>query len=233
MVLGKIFRKDRKTEPISVFSLRIILSTLFIIVLAGYALFLILDVYNDQPAIISSFTNVNSFPAPMLMLSNIPMKSHFNCYFTYAANNIREENKTCLQYIKQPVLDTTSSNYNGYFQTGGNLLFSTNFNGSLKNIGIMIYIDDATYNTKNLSKTIDVIAIDSELYNTYGPKLFESQNSFFLNSIVKTNTYELSLNQSYNIKVTRNIKKLMTKSWKNYLGFTPDLETIPYFTSTI
>ncbi|CAG8516757.1 20797_t:CDS:2, partial [Gigaspora margarita] len=173
MVLGKIFRKDRKTEPISVFSLRIIISTLLIIVLVGYALFLILDVYNDRPSIISSFTSVNSFPVP--------------------TNNTREENKTCLQYIKQPVLDTNSSNYNGYFQTGGKLLFSTNFNDNLKNIGIMIYIDDSTYNVKNLSKTID----------------------------------------SYNIKITRNIKKLMTKSWKNYLGFTPDLETIPYFTSTI
>ncbi|CAG8727084.1 730_t:CDS:2, partial [Dentiscutata erythropus] len=38
---------------------------------------------------------------------------------------------------------------------------------------------------------------------------------------------------SYDIQVSRNIKQLMTNSWKNYLGFTPDLETIPYCTSII
>ncbi|CAG8821327.1 354_t:CDS:2, partial [Dentiscutata erythropus] len=153
--------KDRKTEPMSVYSLRIIVTTLFVIVLAGYTVFLILDVYNDQPTIISSLTNVNSFPVPMLILSNIPMKSHLNCYFTYAANNTREDNATCTQYLRQPVLDTTSNNYTSYFQPDGNLLFSTSSNDSLKNMGIMVYIDDPTYNANNLSMSIDITTVDT------------------------------------------------------------------------
>ncbi|CAG8636301.1 17360_t:CDS:2 [Dentiscutata erythropus] len=217
MVLGKIFRKDRKTEPTSVFSLRIIVSTF-------------------------SFTNANSIPVPMLIFSNIPMKSHINCYFTYAVNNTREDNKACNQYIRQPVFDTTSANYISYFQADDDLLFSPNFNDSLKNIGITVYIDDATYNGKNLSTSINLIAIDTDLYNTYGSKLFEDQgyqDSVFFNSIIEMNTYKLLSNQasfiifSYDIQIKRSIKKFMTKSWKNYLGYTPDLETIPYITSTI
>ncbi|CAG8827214.1 24973_t:CDS:2, partial [Racocetra persica] len=39
--------------------------------------------------------------------------------------------------------------------------------------------------------------------------------------------------QSYKIQVTRNIKHLMSRSWKNYFGFAPDRERIPYVTSMI
>ncbi|CAG8554617.1 27544_t:CDS:2 [Gigaspora margarita] len=235
MALGKIFRKERKTEPMSVFLLRIIVTTLFIFILVGYSVFLILDVCNDHPAIQSSFIEVNSFPVPELMFLDIPVKTYFDCYFTYAANNTREDNKACTQYLKQPVLNATSK-YNGYFQTGGGLLFSANSNSSnevLKNIGIMIYIDDSTYNASDPSMFVNMRAVDSELYKTYGSKLFGGQNSMFLDSIVKINTYELSPNQSYNVQLTRNIKQLMSQSWKNYFGFAPETERIPYVTSTI
>ncbi|CAG8548122.1 19346_t:CDS:2 [Gigaspora margarita] len=235
MALGKIFRKERKTEPISVFWLRIIVTTLFIFILVGYSIFLILDVCNDHPAIQSSFIEVNSFPVPELMFLDIPVKTYFDCYFTYAANNTREDNKACTQYLKQPVLNATSK-YNGYFQTSGDLLFSVSSDSSnegLKNIGITIYIDDSAYNASDPSMFVNILAVDSELYKTYGPKLFENQNSMFLDSIVKINTYELSPNQSYNIQLTRNVKQLMSQSWKNYFGFVPETEKIPHVTSTI
>ncbi|CAG8633899.1 15235_t:CDS:2 [Dentiscutata heterogama] len=232
MALSEIFRKDRKTEPMSVFLLRLIVATLLLIILLGYSLFLILDIYNDHPAIQSSFTEENSLPVPVLMFLNIPVKSHIECYFTYAVNSTRENNKACTQYVRQPVLNNTS-NYNGYFQTSGDLFFSTSSNESLKNIGITIYIDDAKYNASDPSMSVNMLAIDSELYNTYGSKLLENPNSFFLDSIVKINTYELSPNQSYNVQITRSIKQLMSQSWKNYFGFAPELERIPYITSTI
>ncbi|KAF0550198.1 hypothetical protein F8M41_024944 [Gigaspora margarita] len=235
MALGKIFRKERKTEPISVFWLRIIVTTLFIFILVGYSIFLILDVCNDHPAIQSSFIEVNSFPVPELMFLDIPVKTYFECYFTYAANNTREDNKACTQYLKQPVLNATSK-YNGYFQTSGDLLFSVSSDSSnegLKNIGITIYIDDSAYNASDPSMFVNILAVDSELYKTYGPKLFENQNSMFLDSIVKINTYELSPDQSYNIQLTRNVKQLMSQSWKNYFGFVPETERIPHVTSTI
>ncbi|RIB24994.1 hypothetical protein C2G38_567995 [Gigaspora rosea] len=169
------------------------------------------------------------------MFLDIPVKANFECYFTYAVNNTREDNKACTQYLRQPVLNATS-NYNGYFQTSGDLLFSASSNNSnvgLKNIGITIYIDDSKYNASDPSMFVNMRAVDSELYNTYGSKLFENQNSMFLDSIVKINTYELSPNQSYNVKLTRNIKQLMSQSWKNYFGFAPQTERIPYVTSTI
>ncbi|CAG8638303.1 4036_t:CDS:10, partial [Cetraspora pellucida] len=219
MLLKKIFRKDRKTEPTSVFSLRLIVATLLVIILVGYAIFLILDIYNDHPAIQSSFIETGSLPVPVLMFSNIPQKSYLNCYFTYAANSTREDNKACAQYIEQSALSSTLK-YEGYFKTSGNLFFSTSSNEGLKNIGFIIYADNATYNTSDPSMSIDLLAIDSELYNIYGSKLFETQNSMFLDS-------------SYNIQVTRSIKYLMSRSWKNYFGFAPDLERIPYVTSTI
>ncbi|CAG8466082.1 2295_t:CDS:2, partial [Gigaspora rosea] len=190
----KIFRKERKTEPMSVLWLRIIVTTIYIFILIGYSIFLILDVYNDHPAIQSSFIEVNSFPVPELMFLDIPVKANFECYFTYAANNTREDNKACTQYLNQPVLNATSK-YNGYFQTSGDLLFSASSNEGLKTIGITIYIDDSTYNASDPSMFVNMRAVDSELYKTYGSKLFENQNSMFLDSIVKINTYELSPNQ--------------------------------------
>ncbi|CAG8805181.1 9085_t:CDS:2, partial [Cetraspora pellucida] len=200
MALRKIFRKDRRSEPMSVFSLRIIVTTLFVVILVGYSISLILDIYNDQPAIQSSFIEASSFPVP--------------------DNSTRQDNKACVQYIGQPVLSTTSK-YDGYFKTDGDLFFSTSSNEGLKNMGITIYIDDVTYNASDPLMSIDIHTIDSELYNIYGLKLFESQNSLFLDSL------------SYNIQITRNIKNLMSRSWKNYFGFAPEHERIPYVTSII
>ncbi|CAG8716366.1 196_t:CDS:2 [Racocetra persica] len=193
MALGKIFQNNRKTEPTSVFSLRLIVTALFGIILVGYSIFLILDICNDHPAIQSSFIETNSMPVPVLMISNIPKKSYLNCYFTYAANSAREDNKACAQYIGQPVLNTTSK-YDGYFKTNGDLFFSTSSNEGLKNIGIMIYIDDVTYNASDPSMSIDIRAIDSDLERIpYITSMIES-------SLISNTTGSQSLFSTINIK---------------------------------
>ncbi|CAG8452932.1 4923_t:CDS:2, partial [Scutellospora calospora] len=94
-------------------------------------------IYYDQPVNKSSFIETNTFPVPVLMFSNIPYKSYLNCYFTYNANNTREDNNACSQYIRQPILNNSTSKYDGNFLTNGNLLFSTNPNDDLKDFGIM------------------------------------------------------------------------------------------------
>ncbi|CAG8464193.1 13760_t:CDS:2, partial [Racocetra fulgida] len=106
MALGKIFQNNRKTEPTSVFSLRLIVTALFGIILVGYSIFLILDIRNDHPSIQTSFIETNSLPVP-------------------------------------------------------DVFFSTSSNEGLKNMGIMIYIDDATYNASDPSMSINIQAIDS------------------------------------------------------------------------
>ncbi|KAF0499960.1 hypothetical protein F8M41_020366 [Gigaspora margarita] len=126
----EIFKKNRTTEPKSVFVFRLVANLLLSIILVLYTVFLILEIYNDQPVIVDSVIETNFLPVP--------------------DSGTSEYNKECMKYIKQP-FESTSSEYNGGFQGTDDLTFSTSSNRGLSSIGIMIYGDTTSNSAMNLS----------------------------------------------------------------------------------
>ncbi|CAG8505990.1 18830_t:CDS:2 [Gigaspora margarita] len=163
----EIFKKNRTTEPKSVFVFRLVANLLLSIILVLYTVFLILEIYNDQPVIVDSVIETNFLPVP--------------------DSGTSEYNKECMKYVKQPS-ESTSSEYNGGFQGTDDLTFSTSSNRGLSSIGIMIYGDTTSNSAMNLS--------------------------------------------TYKIKISRNVKEIIRKNFKNDLGLVPDLVKLTYITST-
>ncbi|CAG8482935.1 2932_t:CDS:2 [Gigaspora margarita] len=130
MILGDLFQKNRRTEPVSIYWIRVFVIILLLAILTGYILLIGLDIYNDQPIINNSFIEENSFlvPAAILGLNN---KTRLSCFFVHADNGAREYDKDCLQYINQPIGPDEDGYYQSVFYNNSfenNLVFSTSSN---------------------------------------------------------------------------------------------------------
>ncbi|KAF0499959.1 hypothetical protein F8M41_020365 [Gigaspora margarita] len=229
MILGDLFQKNRRTEPVSIYWLRVFVIILLLAILIGYILLISLDIYNDQPIIKNSFIEETSFLVPAVSIVFIN-KTRISCFFEYANNGTREYDKNCLQYISQPIEPDNNGYYHGEFFNNSfenNLMFSAKLNGGLSSLGFMFYLDNNNNNNDSIPIGFDLV--NKELRSSH--ELFIGVYEMIPNSTIILNGYNFNDRNTYRIKIKRRLKEVMMPSWKNYLGF-PMLEKLYYITST-
>ncbi|KAF0499961.1 hypothetical protein F8M41_020367 [Gigaspora margarita] len=233
MILGDLFQKNRRTEPVSIYWIRVFVIILLLAILTGYILLIGLDIYNDQPIINNSFIEENSFLVPVAILG-FTNKTRLSCFFVHADNGAREYDKDCLQYINQPI----GPNEDGYYQSvfynnsfENNLVFSTSSNSGLSSLGLLVYLDNNNNNNNNNNGSIPMSLnlVNKELRSSH--ELFIGVYEMIPNSTIILNEYSFDGQNTYRIKIKRRLKEVMMPSWKNYFGF-PVHEKLYYITST-
>ncbi|CAG8814559.1 6361_t:CDS:2, partial [Gigaspora rosea] len=119
MILEKSFQKYRKTEPLTLFILRLIVLILLLVSLFGYTLLIIWGIYNDNPVIQNSLAIENSFPVPFLYIYTF-QQTNINCNFENASGT-----HDCTKYVIQPQSTTIDGvdAYSGNF-SADELIFS-------------------------------------------------------------------------------------------------------------
>ncbi|CAG8638287.1 4035_t:CDS:2 [Cetraspora pellucida] len=232
MIIEK-FQKYRKTEPTSLFVLKSFVLILLLILLFGYTWLIIWDIYNDNPVVQNSLEEANYIPVPDI-LSHTNQTTNITCHFVNASG-IHD----CNQYITY-YTGIINGMHTGYFSTNG-LMFSTIPNNGISSLELKIYLNDASFNLSDSTLVPDILFSmdDADFDKNYNNGLFVSDQfqlslySKFPNTIFQLNQYSLAAFSSYTLKIKRKRKELMLPSWKNYIGFSSNLESIPYITSTL
>ncbi|KAF0464560.1 hypothetical protein F8M41_026514 [Gigaspora margarita] len=228
MIFENLFQKYRKTEPKSLYVLKIFVLILLLISLLGYTLLIILGVYNDNPIIQSSLVEENSIPAPIVsMASTLQFQQiGISCSFVNASGV-----HDCNQYISYNNSDGTFSS----IFLAKDLIFSSIINNGINSLEFKFYLNDIRF---NLSDRFSLPGFSFIMYDPDSDKISNevlSLSSYltFPITMVSLNNYRLATYSSYKTKIKRRRKEVLLPRWENIMGFSSKLESIPYITSTL
>ncbi|KAF0464564.1 hypothetical protein F8M41_026517 [Gigaspora margarita] len=227
MIFENLFQKYRKTEPKSLYVLKIFVIILLLISLLGYTLLIILDTFNDNPIIQSSLVEENSIPAPAVTMGSTlqPQQIGISCSFVNA-NGVHN----CNKYISY-------EDFNGTFLIqflANDLIFSSIPNNGINSLEFKFYLNDTRY---NISDHFSLPGFSFIMYDPDSDKLFEalklSTYTMFPFTMINLNNYRLAPFSSYKTKIKRRRKEVLLPRWENIMGFSSKLESIPYIASTM
>ncbi|RIA99295.1 hypothetical protein C1645_800671 [Glomus cerebriforme] len=213
MNLAEFFRGYRRSEPTILYGLKLFMMIILIACLTGYLAIVIIDVNQDAPIIMSSFTNINTIRPP-----NFIFKSSYN-FTLNCLEGYNKINDTSTSTLVNCDLDLTQPSeklgpdqlYFGFYQPAQNVLFNkvekSDHYSSLIGVTLGLVIIDNNYAPGALQP--EILAFDSE-YDPFSESVKENRfNEFatpeyiettsqilkFNDSIIGMNTYALPLNQ--------------------------------------
>ncbi|RGB23703.1 hypothetical protein C1646_774138 [Rhizophagus diaphanus] len=229
MNLIDLFRGHRRSEPMTLLVLKLIIMIILIACLAGYLTIVIIDVIQDAPIIRTSYIKSAIRPPSFVIKSryNFTIAGCFEIYFKL--NEPQPIMVDCKPDVTQPDRKYEPTQlYYGTYQPSQQVLFYGNDYNQLDSITISFVINNSSY-------TID---------NKWGYELVveDSDNSTFVKYIKEKEFYELPYSKV--IKDLSDIDSLSTHglllnqevikpSWMNDFGIPPAYESKPYIESTI
>ncbi|GBC04953.1 hypothetical protein RclHR1_05970010 [Rhizophagus clarus] len=238
MNLADLFRGHRRSEPMTLLVLKLLIMIILIACLTGYLAIVIIDITQDAPIIRTSYMESPIRPPSFVIKSNYNFT--INCLAEYF--EINEPQPTlvdCLTDVTQPSVKYEPTQlYYGIYEPSQNILFFGDNDNSLSDISLVLYINDSNYTSDEF--VFILAAVDSD--DNSGVK-FIKEGQFYelpysefnekLNAIDpgdKVFNYNLIL---YQFAYQRKIEEVIKPSWTNDFGIPPTYENRSYVESTI
>ncbi|CAB4416567.1 unnamed protein product [Rhizophagus irregularis] len=252
MNLANLFRGHRRSEPMTLLVLKLLMMIILVACLTGYLSIVIIDVVQDAPIAKTSFVESNTIRPPSFIF-----KSQYNFTISSCLEEYIKINDTQPTSVNCMMSDLTQPSekygpgqiYFGYYQPSPGVFFynydkSDNYN-SMAYLYIGLIVNDANYTPdKTLQAMIEIMAFDSDydplikyfkekkFYEITTPEAIESTSSYD-NSIITMNSYTLVLNQLYQFVYHRKIEEFIRPSWMNDFGIPPTYENKSHIESTL
>ncbi|GBC04955.1 hypothetical protein RclHR1_05970012 [Rhizophagus clarus] len=239
MNLADLFRGHRRSEPMTLLVLKLLIMIILISCLTGYLAIVMIDVIQDAPITRTSFVNFKNIRPPTNCLEEY-----------YKINDTQPTMEDCMSDITHPDEKYGPSQlYFGTYQPSPGVLFydykKSNDYSAMMSLGIVLVINDDSYTPDKATQAmIETIAFDSDYdplikyieekryYELTTPEAIESTSDFD-NSIVTMNSYVLVLNQLYQFVYRRKIEEFITPSWTNDFGIPPAYDNKSHIESTL
>ncbi|RIB25004.1 hypothetical protein C2G38_2138997 [Gigaspora rosea] len=211
MILGEIYQRYRKTEPLTIHIMRIITMIFCLICILIFTISMIYYIINDEPVINYSYIYKEDLPVPNIRFFSENM-------FVMSCDFISSEKD--------------GPYYNGYFsipfENNYKLVLSDNTkHGKRDEQSISFQLQYLDVNVdRNTSSSFFIQFSDSEIVDSE-----MNISPIFLQSIAQANTYTILTFQSIDIYLRRRIRKFIIPNWKATMGFQPDYIIKPYLTS--
>ncbi|CAG8766878.1 9870_t:CDS:2 [Dentiscutata erythropus] len=150
MILEKLFsQRYRKTEPSSIFVLRLFVLLLLLVSLIGYTWLIIWGIYNDGPVVLQSLTEEDAFPVPNVIYD-------------------------CTQFVIQPqissIFGTSPSRVTIYESMGSfssDLLFSKIPDNGLSSLELNFYTKDPNSDPSQSNIKFKILDSDYLIQSTF------------------------------------------------------------------
>ncbi|RIB29269.1 hypothetical protein C2G38_1199122 [Gigaspora rosea] len=229
MILGEIYQRYRKTEPLKIHIMRIITMIFCLLCILVFTISIIYDIINDQPVISYSYIK-EDLPVPDIQFFSENMFVMTCNFMTSEVQNINMfYDRDCNSYITDP-LEKDGSYYNGYFSI------------PLENSYKLALSNNTKYGKRSEQEIrffLQILDLNVDLNASYLVQISDSENvdlgrnisSLFLQSISQANTYKILQGYLIRLNLSRSIRKFIIPNWKAIMGFRPDYIIKPYITS--